>query len=556
MTPSWSEICAWYRRPKVAAVATDLRRLADAMRAGDIEALGAANELRVDLATARHVSQLRYAACPADPSAASEEAFWATARGQLVGAEVEFARALLDSPAGEAIDARFGPQLRRRQRCLASSFDAAAESHAREEAIDAAEHTRIMSRPLRVRGHAMSWGESWPLMKGEDRDLTNTVLQARDAFLQEQGPALDELFGRLVARRTAIAQAVGASGFAEVAYRRLGRSDYGPSEVAALREEIRTNVVPLVNRLFAARAARMGIASVGFDDRCSAVPLPAPIDDPLTAVSDALASFDPELGDLLASMRRGGLLDLEPRLGKADGGMCLTLYRFGVPFVFGTLSRGEHGLRLLAHEMGHAANAHLARTQPVLEYLEPTYEAAEIASMGMEHLLYPHFSRRLGGETARLLERLGIEHNLCLLPELAAMDEFQDEVYARPSASAAERRAMWSQVEARYLPHRLSARAALPSYGEGRYWQQIAHPFESPFYMIDYVLAQACALQLWLRARHDPGGARAAYRRMCAAGGRLSFVAIVAAGELESPLVHGTVTRVVTEVLRCLEGQE
>ena len=51
--------------------------------------------------------------------------------------------------------------------------------------------------------------------------------------------------------------------------------------------------------------------------------------------------------------------------------------------------------------------------------------------------------------------------------------------------------------------------------GNGGRWQAKQHIYNSPFYYIDYTLAQCCAMQFWSRARHDAKGALNAYVGLC-----------------------------------------
>ena len=72
------------------------------------------------------------------------------------------------------------------------------------------------------------------------------------------------------------------------------------------------------------------------------------------------------------------------------------------------------------------------------------------------------------------------------------------------------------EIEAKYLPDRdfdgfdhLSA---------GTWWQTQSHIYQSPFYYIDYTLAQMCAFQFWMLAKEDRKAAFDRYIRLCKAG--------------------------------------
>jgi oligoendopeptidase F len=73
------------------------------------------------------------------------------------------------------------------------------------------------------------------------------------------------------------------------------------------------------------------------------------------------------------------------------------------------------------------------------------------------------------------------------------VDEFQEIVYTKPELTPKERREFWKQLEKEYKPHLAFENDEF--YGDGRTWQMQRHIYNSPFYYIDYSLAQTCALQ-------------------------------------------------------------
>jgi oligoendopeptidase F len=129
-----------------------------------------------------------------------------------------------------------------------------------------------------------------------------------------------------------------------------------------------------------------------------------------------------------------------------------------------------------------------------------------------------------------------------MLPYIAAVDEFQERVYADPNASAAERRAIWQHLEAVYLPWRNAGDIA--HIAAGGLWQRQSHIYAFPFYYIDYGLAMCCALQLWSHAADDRAGALATYVELCERGGELPFLSLVRSAGLRSPFEPGALAGV------------
>ena len=71
------------------------------------------------------------------------------------------------------------------------------------------------------------------------------------------------------------------------------------------------------------------------------------------------------------------------------------------------------------------------------------------------------------------------------------------------------------------------------------------HIFSTPFYYIDYTLAQVCALQFWAKSLSDRKTAWEDYLRLCKAGGRDSFLRLVELANLKNPFKEGCIASVV-----------
>jgi len=97
---------------------------------------------------------------------------------------------------------------------------------------------------------------------------------------------------------------------------------------------------------------------------------------------------------------------------------------------------------------------------------------------------------------------------LAFLPYGVCVDHFQHEVYANPDASAAERHGMWRGWRSCTCVDGLRRPGVLTKGGR---WQAKHHIYASPFYYIDYTLAQCCAMQFWVGSRRDYGTALEAY---------------------------------------------
>ena len=96
-----------------------------------------------------------------------------------------------------------------------------------------------------------------------------------------------------------------------------------------------------------------------------------------------------------------------------------------------------------------------------------------------------------------------------------------------------ERKETWRNLEKQYKPY--ISYDEFPLLERGGYFYRQGHIFESPFYYIDYTLAQVCALQFYKRMLDNDPTAFEDYLRLCKVGGTYSFVGLVKLANLKSP---------------------
>ncbi|HHY99745.1 MAG TPA: M3 family oligoendopeptidase, partial [Tissierellia bacterium] len=80
------------------------------------------------------------------------------------------------------------------------------------------------------------------------------------------------------------------------------------------------------------------------------------------------------------------------------------------------------------------------------------------------------------------------------------------------------------------------------------------HIFSSPFYYIDYTLAQICSYQFWLRFQNDRKKAWEDYLKICKIGGSQSFLQILKSSNLESPFKEETIKKVASKIKEYLDS--
>jgi len=466
----------------------------------------------------------------------------------VTGLNTAMKQLFLSTPARTALRGELGTQAFALWDADISTFDDAIAPDLVREAELTREYTDLIaSATVAFAGAERSLSEIGVYSQDHDRDVRHAAERARWEAFAERGERLDEIFDALVRLRDGMAKKLGFRDFTELGYRRMHRVDYGAADVERYRDEIAKVVVPLAHDLIRRFAAEAGYDRAYFWDEAvlGSAKRIAPLGDRAWIVErtrESLAAIDPALGEFANMLIERELLDVEHRPGKALGAYCTSFPTRRVPFVFANFNGTRGDVRTMMHELGHAFQSWQSRDKGTIDYLVPTYESAEIHSMSLEYLSWPEMERFFGDD-ADAYRREHLLDALLFLPYGVAVDHFQHLVYAQPSATPAERHAMWQDVERRYLPWR--AYGDLGYASRGGLWQEKRHIYVAPFYYIDYTLALCCALQFWVRAQTDRAEALDAYVRLCGRGGEAPFGELVRSAGLRSPFEPGALADVI-----------
>ena len=519
-------------------------------------ALAEWDRLRRRLDTWSALVHLRFAQDTTDAAARADRDYADALSPEAADLEVALKRRLLADQDRAGLASLVGEHALRLWDTDVTTFDPAIKTDLEHEAKLSARYTELLaSAKIAIGGETVNLAGIGPYAEHPDRTVRYQAERARWGFFAANADQLDTLYDQLVKLRHGMARKLGFSTYTPLGYRRLRRVDYGPDDVARYRDQVVRHVVPVVGRLLEERRALNGWDRLRFWDEAiidpAGNPKPAGDHDALVAAAQAMFDgMDPRLAALYRLMREGGFMDLKNRAGKAGGGFCTSFPTEGVPFIFANFNGTHHDIGVFTHEMGHAFQNWQSRDLPGVDYLWPTMEAAEINSMGLEFLSHPNIGRLVGEEEAGRFRRMHLIGALAFLPYGVCVDHFQHEVYASPDASPADRHAMWARLEKRYMPWTDYGDLAFPLKG-GR-WQAKPHIYGSPFYYIDYTLAQCCALQFWVKSRRDYAQAMEAYVELCARGGSAPFQDLARSAGLVSPFDDGALEDVVREAAAVL----
>lgn len=408
----------------------------------------------------------------------------------------------------------------------------------------------IASAKIQFQGEERTLSELAPFALSLDREIRKEANEAKYKFFLENEKEIDRIFDELVKVRDKIAKKLGYNNFVDLAYVRMQRFDYNKEMVERFRNQVEKYIVPVNNKLYKRQADRLGLKSLKhYDEKFEFLSgNPTPKGEPNWIVENGVKMYSQlsdETKEFFEFMVNNELMDLVSKKGKAAGGYCTYIADYKAPFIFSNFNGTSGDIDVLTHEAGHAFQVYRSRWIELTECNFPTYESCEIHSMSMEFFTWPWMNLFFKEDTQKY-KFLHLGSALKFIPYGVSVDEFQHFVYENPNATPDERKKAWRNIEKKYLPHKDYSECDFLE--RGGWWFQQAHIFLSPFYYIDYTLAQICALQFWKKDRENHENAWEDYLRLCSIGGLKSFQQLVEYANLISPFKDGCVKSIIDDI--------
>lgn len=509
------------------------------------------NKLRSEFESMAQIAEIRHTIDTTDKFYEEEQDFLDTNMPLYEEVISDYYKALTSSKFKEELEAKWGMQLFDIAELSIKTFSPEVISDLQEENKVSSEYTKLLaSAKIIFEGEERNLAQMAPFMQSKDREVRKKASEAKYKFFEEHEKEFDNIYDRLVKIRTRIAKALGYNNFVELAYDRMLRTDYNKDMVKNFRKQVEESIVPVCQELVEKQRKRLSLSNMSYYDLDFKFKTgnAKPHGDANFMVNNAKNMYNElskETGEFFDFMVNGELLDLVAKKGKASGGYCTYISEYKAPFIFSNFNGTSGDVDVLTHEAGHAFQVYSSREYEIPEYQFPTYEACEIHSMSMEFFTYPWMDLFFEEET----EKYKFSHladALLFIPYGVSVDEFQQKVYENPDMTPEERKNTWRGIEKKYLPHK--------NYEEndflekGGYWQQQRHIYESPFYYIDYTLAQLCAFQYYVWSIENREKAWESYVKLCRLGGSKSFLNLAFEAGLKSPFEDGTVKEVVDKI--------
>ena len=534
-----------YKRPDLAALKEQIQALTKELQAaGSYEAAKAVflkkEELEKHISTQSTLAEIRHTIDTRDEFYDGEVRFWNGAQPQLEEDLQQWTMAMLASPFRKDFTAEYGDLMFVNAEIALKTFSPEIMGDIQQENDLTQEYEKLLaSAQISFEGKNYTISQMSPFKTDPDDTRRLAAWKAEGQWYKDNQAALDDIYDKLVHLRDQMGKKLGYEGYTTLGYYRMGRNCYTKEDVEKFRAAVRTYLVPLADSIYREQAKRLGKEyPMSFADNAlefrSGNPRPVGTPDDILAQGkrfyDALS---PETSEFFRTMLDGELLDVLSTEGKAGGGYCTSIPDYRVPFIFANFNGTQHDVEVVTHEAGHAFAAYTNRDRVPMSYTWPSLEACEVHSMSMEFFAWPWAEGFFGKDTQKFYYS-HLSGALTFIPYGTMVDHFQHIVYEKPNMTPAERHGVWKELLEIYMPW-MKLDGDIPFYAEGEGWQRQHHIYSSPFYYIDYCLAQTVSLQFWALLQQDQKNAWEHYMAYTRQGGSRTFTELLKNAGMESP---------------------
>ncbi len=534
-----------YKRPDLPALKAQIKALT--ARLQKAESYAQAKEVFLEKETLeKHIqtqstlASIRHTIDTRDKFYDDEMKFWNGAEPQLEEDRQQWTLAMLNSPFRPDFTKEYGDLMFVNAEIQLKTFDPTIMEELQQENDLTQEYEKLLaSAQIPFEGKVYTISQMSPFKTDADDTRRLAAWKAEGQWYKDNQEALDGIYDKLVHLRDQMGKKLGYEGYTTLGYYRMGRNCYSKADVEKFRAAVRTYLVPLADSIYREQAKRLGKEyPMSFADNALEFRSgnPRPVGTPDDILAQGKKFYDelsPETSEFFRTMLDGELLDVLSTEGKAGGGYCTSIPDYRVPFIFANFNGTQHDVEVVTHEAGHAFAAYTNRDRVPVSYTWPSMEACEVHSMSMEFFAWPWAQGFFGPDTQKFYYS-HLSGALTFIPYGTMVDHFQHIVYEKPDMTPRQRHDVWKELLGIYMPW-MKLDGDIPFYAEGEGWQRQHHIYSSPFYYIDYCLAQTVSLQFWALLQKDQKNAWEHYMAYTRQGGSRTFTDLLKNAGLESP---------------------
>ena len=486
------------------------------------------------------LSMIRHSIDTRDEFYDAESKFWDSFGPEMQEYTQKWTMALLASPFRPDFEKEFGDLMFVNAEIALKTFSPEIIPELQRENELTTEYAKLMaSAQIPFEGGVYTLSQLSPFKTDVDDGRRLAAWKADGGWYKEHQAEFDRIYDELTHLRDTMGKKLGYEGYTTLGYYRMGRNCYTKEDVEKFRAAVRKYLVPVADSIYREQAKRLGkeyplsFADAALEFRSGN---PRPAGDADAILEQGRKFYDelsPETSEFFRHMLDDEMMDVLSTEGKQAGGYCTGIPMYSTPFIFANFNGTQHDVEVVTHEAGHAFEYWMNRNRVPVEYIWPSMEACEVHSMSMEFFAEP-WAKGFFGKDERKFLYSHLAGALTFIPYGTMVDHFQHVVYEKPEMTPAERHAEWKRLLGIYMPW-MKLDGEIPVYSEGEGWQRQGHIYQSPFYYIDYCLAQTVALEFWAMIQKDMKNAWEHYMAYTVQGGSRTFTELLKNADLVTP---------------------
>lgn len=534
-----------YTRPDPEAVKKDLQELTERLKNAksyeEARAVFLEKEEKEKLPdTMGTLAYVRHSIDTRDEFYDDEISFWDDFGPEIEEYEQDWIKALLESPFRKDFSSEYGDLLFVNAEIDQKTFSPEIISDMKRENELVDEYDKLIaSAQIPFEDGVYTLSQMSPFKTGPDDARRLAAWKAEGKWYKDNQERLDAIYDELVHLRDTMGKKLGYGGYTQLGYYRMERNCYTKEDVERFRAAVQKYLVPVADSIMREQAKRLGESyPLSFADAAlefrSGNPRPAGTPEDILAQGKKFYDdLSPETSEFFRMMLDSELLDVLSTEGKQAGGYCTSLKQYEVPFIFANFNGTQGDVEVVTHEAGHAFAYWMNRKRIPTEYSDPSLEACEVHSMSMEFFGWKNAEGFFGSDARKFLYS-HLTGAVTFIPYGTMVDHFQHIIYEKPELTPAERHAEWKRLLEIYMPW-MKLDGEIPFYAEGKGWQRQIHIYQSPFYYIDYCLAQTVALEFWAMIQKNSENAWKHYMAYTVQGGSRTFTDLLKHAGLTTP---------------------
>lgn len=294
-----------------------------------------------------------------------------------------------------------------------------------------------------------------------------------------------------------------------------------PEMVEALKKSVQKRY-PLVERYYKSKAKLLKLDKLFEWDRYSA-PFPEESfkyswEDARQIILTSFKRFNPEFAKIANLFFKNGWIDAEVRSNKKTGAYCSYNIPSHHPYVLVNFMGGTDDVTTLAHELGHAIHAYLARQNSVANFW-PSTATAEIASVFCESIVDDLLIKQNTNKKIKInMLASKIQGSFATIFRQIAFYDFEMKLHDHRKTKGN----LSTEQISNYFQQSLQ-----PMFGKGLtltdqhqfWWMPVLHFYHYNFYVFTYAFGEALTYALFEKYKQSGDAFIEKYKKALSSGG-------------------------------------